>query len=372
MTAAAPTPPFRPRAVLVTGGAGFIGARLVRWLLREVPDVHVVTLDALTYAGRRDRLAGCDDARDADDLPRHRFVRGDVRDAALVARLLAGERDADGPLPLPDAVVHLAAETHVDRSIIGPGEFVSTNVQGTQVLLDAARRELDRRPRPFRFVHVSTDEVYGALEADEAPFTEEHPLLPNSPYAASKAGADCLVRAYVRTYGLPCVVVRPSNSYGPYQFPEKLVPLMATRALRELPLPVYGDGLHVREWLHVDDTAQAIWAACVRGSAAGRVYNVGGGPASAVANLALVRAVLAELGKPESLIRFVADRPGHDRRYALDVSRATAELGWAPRRTLAEGLRETVRWYADHPEWWEGADGEAYRAARALYLGAGE
>ena len=355
-----------PRTVLVTGGAGFIGASLVRWLLTTVPDVQVVTLDLLTYAGSLDRLAGCDVARDEAGRPRHHFVRGDVRDGALLARLLAGG-GGDVSLPRPDAVLHLAAETHVDRSILGPAEFVSTNVQGTQALLDAVRAELAERPRPFRFVHVSTDEVYGSLGPDDPPFTEAHPLLPNSPYAASKAGADCLVRAYVHTYALPCVIVRPSNNYGPFQFAEKLIPLMVTRALRDLPLPVYGDGLQRRDWLHVDDTAEALWAACVRG-APGGVYNVGGGRESWTPNLEIVRAILAELGKPEPLIRFVADRPGHDRRYATDISRATADLGWRPRHRLANGLRETIHWYAAHPQWWEHASDEAYRAARAMYL----
>jgi dTDP-glucose 4,6-dehydratase len=364
-----------PRTVLVTGGAGFIGGNFVRWLLRHIPDVRVVNVDALTYAGRLDRIADCAAATDAEGRARHHFVQGDVRDGALLARLVAGgvASPAGGdPLPPADTIVHLAAETHVDRSIVGSAEFVATNVQGTHAVLDVVRHELAQRPGTLRLVHVSTDEVYGSLGPTEPPFTEAHPLAPNSPYAASKAGADCLVRAYVHTYGLPCVVVRPSNTYGPYQFPEKLIPLAATRAMRSLSVPVYGDGLQRREWIHVDDVASALWAACTRPAEPGAIYNVGPGAEASVTNLEIVRAILAELGKPESLIQFVVDRPGHDRRYALDASRAARELGWTPRRALREGLRDAVQWYAEHRAWWEGTSEEAYRAARALYLGRGD
>ncbi len=345
---------FRPTCVLVTGGAGFIGSNLIRWILREAPGVQVVNLDLLTYAGNLESLE--DVARDG----RYRFVRGDIGDAELVARLLAG----DGGPPA-DAVLHLAAESHVDRSILGPAVFVDTNVRGTLTLLEAARAELDRRPRPFRFVHVSTDEVYGSLGPADPPFTEATPLAPRSPYAASKAGADHLVHAYVETFGLPAIITRCSNNYGPYQFPEKLIPLMITRALRDEPLPVYGDGLQVRDWIHVNDHARALWTVLTRGML-GCAYNIGG--ASEVPNLEIVRAILRLVGKPESLIQHVTDRAGHDRRYAMNAGRLRTELGWAPRHTLKEGLAATVTWYLEHRTWWEGVLSEAYRAASALYL----
>jgi dTDP-glucose 4,6-dehydratase len=364
------TPDFRPRAVLVTGGAGFIGSNLVRWLLETEPDLLVVTLDLLTYAGNLESLADVTAAHGPAGDGRHFFVRGDIRDAALVAGLLAGGRSEDGsgrPLPRPDAVLHLAAESHVDRSILGPAEFVSTNVQGTLVLLEAARAELSARPRDFRFVNVSTDEVYGSLGAADPPFTERTPLAPNSPYSASKTGADCLVRAYAETFRLPCLTTRCSNNYGPYQFPEKLIPLMITRALADAVLPVYGDGGNVRDWLHVRDHAAAIWAVCTRGRLADAVYNIGG--ESEVPNLTVVRTILRILGKPESLIRYVTDRPGHDRRYAMDITRISERLGWRPTYDFERGLRETVAWYVENRQWWERVRSEAYRASNALYLG---
>jgi dTDP-glucose 4,6-dehydratase len=347
---------FRPACVLVTGGAGFIGSNLIRWILREVPDVRVVNLDLLTYAGNLESLA--DVARD----DRYRFVRGDIGDAELVARLLAGD---GGPPAPPDAVLHLAAESHVDRSILGPAVFVETNVRSTLTLLEAARAELERRPRPFRFVQVSTDEVYGSLGPADPPFTEATPLAPRSPYAASKAGADHLVHAYVETFGLPAIVTRCSNNYGPHQFPEKLIPLMITRALRDESLPVYGDGLQVRDWIHVEDHVRALWTVLTRG-APGRVYNIGG--AAEAPNLQIVRAILRLLGKPESLIRHVTDRAGHDRRYAMNAGRLRTELGWTPQHTLEDGLAATVAWYLEHRIWWERVLTEAYRAAAALYL----
>jgi dTDP-glucose 4,6-dehydratase len=249
---------------------------------------------------------------------------------------------------------------------MGPAEFVSTNVQGTLNLLESSRRELAARPRPFRFVNVSTDEVYGSLGPGDPAFTERHPLMPNSPYSASKAGADCLVRAYTETFKLPCLTTRCSNNYGPYQFPEKLIPLMITRALGDQPLPIYGDGLNVRDWLHVDDHASAIWSVCTRGHLEDEVYNIGG--ESEVPNIEVVRSILRQLGKPDSLLTYVTDRLGHDRRYAMDIRHIRERLGWAPSRTFDEGLRETVRWYVANEAWWRRVQSEAYKASRTLYL----
>ena len=360
---------FRPHAVLVTGGAGFIGSNLVRWLLRNEPELRVVNLDALTYAGNLESLADTLRSHGPGGDGRHYFVHGDIRDARLVGSLLAGRAHEPGSgraIPAPDAVLHLAAESHVDRSIDGAADFVSTNVHGTLTLLDEARHLLERAPREFRFVNVSTDEVYGSLGPSDPPFTEDHPLAPNSPYSASKAGADCLVRAFAATYRLPCITTRCSNNYGPRQFPEKLIPLMITRALSDLPLPVYGDGLNVRDWLHVDDHAAAIWAACTRGSPSRGVYNFGG--QSEVTNLHVVHTVLEALGKPASLIRFVEDRKGHDRRYAVDITRAATELGWRPAYAFEQGLADTVAWYVANREWWERVKTEAYRMATEQFL----
>lgn len=364
-----PGPAFAPATVLVTGGAGFIGSNLVRWILEHNVEVTVINLDALTYAGNLESLADVTARFGAGGEARYFFVHGDIRDSALVSAILAGAAHESGsgrPLPQPDAVLHLAAESHVDRSILGPNEFVATNVQGTHVLLECTRAELEARPRPFRFVNVSTDEVYGSLDRDEPAFTEAHSLLPNSPYSASKAGADCLVRAYGETFALPCVTTRCSNNYGPYQFPEKLIPLMITRALNDEPLPVYGDGGNVRDWLFVTDHAAALWTVCTHGRLEDRVYNIGG--EAEIENLAVVRMLLRLLGKPESLITFVADRPGHDRRYAMDICRISARLGWRPSVTFEQGLRRTVEWYVSHQAWWRRVQNEAYRAAHALYL----
>jgi dTDP-glucose 4,6-dehydratase len=316
--------------VLVTGGSGFIGSNLVRLLLAERPGWRVVNLDKLTYAGNAESLS------DLQGNPRYRFVRGDVCNGELVADVFGTERI--------DGVMHLAAESHVDRSILAPAVFIETNVRGTQVLLEAAR-ELGVK----RFLHVSTDEVYGSL-GPTGLFTEASPLAPSSPYSASKAASDLLALSYARTFGLPVVVTRCSNNYGPYQFPEKLIPLMIANALRDLPLPVYGDGLNVRDWIHVDDHCRGLLAA-LEGGRDGEVYNLGG--ASERHNLDIVKRVLELLGKPESLIRFVKDRPGHDRRYAIDARKAQAELGWTPRRPFEDGLAETVRWYVSHRDWWE-------------------
>jgi dTDP-glucose 4,6-dehydratase len=360
---------FRPNTVLVTGGAGFIGSNLVRYLLETEPGLRVVNLDLLTYAGNLESLEDVVATHGPDGDDRHVFIHGDIRDATLVGPLLAGrERDPETGrrIPAPDAILHLAAESHVDRSILGPSEFVSTNVQGTLCLLECTRRELADRPRDFRFVNVSTDEVYGSLGPEDPAFRETTPLAPNSPYSASKAGADCLVRAYTETFGLPCLTTRCSNNYGPYQFPEKLIPLMLTRALGNQPLPVYGDGLNVRDWLHVVDHAAAIWAVCTRGRLEDEVYNIGG--ESEVANIHVVKTLLAILDRPESLIRYVTDRPGHDRRYAMNIDRIRTTLGWTPARTFEDGLRETVEWYLANEGWWRRVQSEAYRASRALYL----
>jgi dTDP-glucose 4,6-dehydratase len=316
--------------VLVTGGAGFIGSNLVRLLLAERPGWRVVNLDKLTYAGNAENLA------DLAGNPRYRFVRGDICNGPLVAELLRSEAI--------DAVMHLAAESHVDRSILEPAVFIDTNVRGTQVLLEAAR-ELGVK----RFLHVSTDEVYGSL-GPTGLFTEATPLAPTSPYSASKAGSDLLALAYAHTFRLPVVVTRCSNNYGPYQFPEKLIPLMIANAIRDLPLPVYGDGMNVRDWIHVEDHCRGLLAALERGED-GEVYNFGA--ASERHNLHIVKQVLKLLGKPESLITFVKDRPGHDRRYAIDATKAQAKLDWAPRHVFEDALAATVRWYVERRPWWE-------------------
>lgn len=338
---------FRPGVVLITGGAGFVGSNLIRWLLRTDAGLRVLNLDALTYAGNLASLQDVEAEYGREAADRYRFVHGDIRDDGLVAALLSGRGDHTWR---PDAVLHLAAESHVDRSITGPETFVSTNVLGTHTLLIATRRELAHESRPFRFINVSTDEVYGSLGPQDRAFTEDSPLRPNSPYAASKAAADCLVRAYAETFGIPCLTTRCSNTYGPYQLAEKLIPLMITRALHDDPLPVYGDGLNVRDWIHVLDHASAIWAVCTRGSLAHHVYNVGS--RAERANLDIVRMVLAVLGKPESLISLVRDRPGHDRRYAIDPTRLESTLGWRPQTTFAEGLQRTIEWYVANREWW--------------------
>jgi dTDP-glucose 4,6-dehydratase len=329
----------------------------------------VVNLDALTYAGNLESLTDVVERHGAMGDGRYSFVAGDIRDVSTVTSVMRGRATEPGSgrqTPQPNAVLHLAAESHVDRSILGPAEFVSTNVLGTQTMLEAARAELTARPRSFRFINVSTDEVYGSLGPNDPAFTENNPLRPNSPYSASKAGADCLVRAYAETFGLPCLTTRCSNNYGPFQFPEKLIPLMITRAMGDGPLPVYGDGMNVRDWLHVDDHASAIWCVLTRGRLADEVYNIGG--ESEMANLTVVRSILDILGKPHSLIRYVTDRPGHDRRYAMNIARISTELGWAPQHRFVDGLRATVEWYLQSRTWWERVRSEAYRASQALYL----
>lgn len=312
----------------VTGAAGFIGSNFVRQVLDEEPDARVVAYDVLTYAGNLENLA------DRLDDPRLRFVRGDICDPGAV----------EAALPRGCAfVVHFAAESHVDRSILGSAAFVRTNVQGTQVLLDAARAA-----GVGRFVQVSTDEVYGAL-GPTGKFTEQTPLSPNSPYSASKAGADLLVLAYHRTYGMPAVITRCSNNYGPYQFPEKLIPLFVTNLLESKKVPVYGDGLQVRDWIHVADHCRAVRRVAAAGRP-GEVYNIGGN--NEQPNLAITRLILANLGFDDSMIEHVKDRPGHDRRYAVDCSKITAELGWRPEVDFARGMADTIDWYRRHESWW--------------------
>jgi len=313
--------------LLVTGGAGFIGSNFIRYLLAEHAEAQVANLDKLTYAGNLENLA------DVAENPRYRFIRGDICDATLADELL---RDR------VDAIIHFAAESHVDRSIESAEPFLRTNVLGTQTLLEAARRH-----SVPRFLHISTDEVYGSAP-DGKVFAEDAPLKPSSPYAASKAAADLLVLSYVHTYNFPALLLRCSNNYGPYQFPEKLIPLMIANALEGKPLPVYGDGLQVRDWIHVEDHCRAIWRALAKGRI-GEVYNIGG--VALKTNLEVIRTLLRLLGQPESLITFVADRPGHDRRYALDSSKLRAELGWSPCHSFEDGLERTVAWYRSHPDW---------------------
>jgi dTDP-glucose 4,6-dehydratase len=345
--------------ILVTGGAGFIGSNFVLdWLAAS--DEPVLNLDALTYAGNAENLASL-----ADDS-RHVFVRGDICDPALLDRLFAEHR--------PRAVVHFAAESHVDRSIHGPAEFIRTNVTGTFTLLEAARAHWSPLPadekHAFRFLHVSTDEVYGTLAKDDPAFCESDSYEPNSPYSASKAASDHLVRAWHHTYGLPTLTTNCSNNYGPFHFPEKLIPLMIVNALAGKPLPVYGDGQQVRDWLYVKDHCAAIRAVLARGRV-GETYNVGGNDERR--NIDVVQAICRALDDflPDSphrphanLIRFVADRPGHDQRYAIDAGKIASELGWRPSRSFDEGLRQTVRWFLDNRDWWDRVMNGAYRGER--------
>ena len=312
--------------VLVTGGAGFIGSNFVRYALAAHPDWRVTTLDKLTYAGRRENL------RDVMDNPRHAFVHDDILNAPV-----------SGPLvEQSDIVVHFAAETHVDRSILAAGDFIRTDVEGTWVLLEAARRA----PKLRRFVQISTDEVYGSVPTGASREGDE--LKPRNPYAASKAGADRLAYSYWATYQVPVIITRASNNYGPYQFPEKVIPLFTTNAIDDIPVPLYGDGRNVRDWLHVDDHCRAIDLLVDRASN-GDVYNIGGG--NEVMNVDLTHQILAALGKPTSLITPVADRPGHDRRYCLDTTKLRG-LGWTPQVPFAEGLRATIDWYCRNEWWW--------------------
>ena len=335
------------RHILVTGGAGFIGSNFVHYLLRSEPDVQIINLDALTYAGSLENL------NDLPDPSRHVFIHGDITDQEMVDRIFA-EYEID-------TVVHFAAETHVDRSILDPGAFVQTNVIGTFTLLEAARKAwlVDKTvPRDaVRFHHVSTDEVFGTLSKADPPFREETAYQPRSPYAASKAASDHFVRAYYTTYGLPISISNCSNNYGPRQFPEKLIPLMILNATNGKPLPIYGDGMQIRDWLYVDDHCEALWKVATQGKV-GETYCIGGD--NQPANIEIVRTICQILDElqpdspftpHEQLMRFVPDRPGHDRRYDIDISKINSELGWQPRHDLQQGLLATVRWYLEHPEW---------------------
>jgi dTDP-glucose 4,6-dehydratase len=314
--------------LLITGGAGFIGSAFIRWALAEHPEAEIINLDKLTYAGNLENLTSVE----AD--PRYRFVRADICDADAVTAVFTEAK--------PDVVVHFAAESHVDRSILSPTAAIDTNVRGTFVLLEAARGHGVRR-----FVHVSTDEVYGSLD-EPIHADESFPLLPSSPYSASKAGSDLLALSYVKTYGLDVVITRAANNYGPYQFPEKLIPLMISNALDGETLPVYGDGQQVRDWLHVEDHCRAIWAVLTAGTR-GSIYNISAD--QPMANLDLVRRILQVVGAGESLIRYVTDRPGHDRRYAITSDKLRRETDWTPQHTIADGLAETVEWYRRNQEW---------------------
>lgn len=316
--------------ILVTGGAGFIGSNFIQYMLRKHAEYRIVNVDKLTYAGNLENL------EEVEDNPRYSFHQGDICDRLFIEELLQKHH--------VDAVVNFAAESHVDRSIQGASEFVRTNIAGTNVLLEIAK---ERKLK--KLVQVSTDEVYGSLGA-EGKFTETTSLHPNSPYAASKASADMLALAYYHTFGLPVVITRCSNNYGPYQFPEKLIPLMIANALSDKPLPVYGDGMNVRDWIHVTDHCAAVDSVLHNGTT-GQVYNIGGN--SERANLDLVKLILRHLGKPESLIMFVKDRPGHDRRYAIDSSKIQNELGWKPQYGFEQGLKETIEWYQKHQSWWK-------------------
>ena len=329
--------------ILVTGGAGFIGSNFVKYMLSNY-DYKIINLDLLTYAGNLENLS---------DIQHHKnytFIKGDIRERELVDSIFR-EHNIDG-------VVNFAAESHVDKSIIEPEIFLTTNIIGTQILLEAARKHWkvnveDQHCRAFRpdarFLQVSTDEVYGAL-GKEGMFVETTPLAPNNPYSASKASADLIVRSYHETYGIPVNITRCANNYGPYQFPEKLIPLMINKCLKEKILPIYGDGMQIRDWLHVKDHCTAIDAVLHKGNV-GEVYNIGGN--NEKANIEIVRLIIQSLGKSEELIKYVADRPGHDRRYAIDNTKITSQLGWKPKYTFEQGIKETIDWYLKHSRWME-------------------
>ncbi|QWG58713.1 dTDP-glucose 4,6-dehydratase [Bacillus mycoides] len=316
--------------LLVTGGAGFIGSNFVRYMVKKYPKYNIVNLDALTYAGNLENL------KDIEELSNYKFIKGDIADRQFINQLFKEENF--------DYILNFAAESHVDRSITNPDIFIQTNIQGTQVLLDAAKNAEVKK-----YLQVSTDEVYGTL-GETGYFTEETPLASNSPYSSSKAGADLLVRAYHETFGLPVNITRCSNNYGPFHFPEKLIPLMIINALNDKQLPVYGDGLNVRDWLHVEDHCQAIDLVLHKGKN-GEVYNVGGN--NERTNIEIVKTILKALDKPESLIKYVTDRPGHDRRYAIDATKLREELGWSPKYNFDTGIEQTIKWYLENQDWWK-------------------
>ncbi len=346
----------KPRRLLVTGGAGFIGSNFVHHWCEKYPEDRVIVLDALTYAGNRNNLSSLTHREN------FRFVHGDICDRPLIDDLLQSEGI--------DIVAHFAAESHVDRSILGPDAFVRTNVVGTFTLLESFRHHWEKRGKleSDRFLHVSTDEVYGTLNTEDHPFTETTPYAPNSPYSASKAGSDHLARAYYHTYGLPTIVTNCSNNYGPYHFPEKLIPLMCINILLGKPLPVYGDGQNIRDWLYVGDHCRALDVVINRGKT-GDTYNIGGN--NEVKNIDLVHKICELMNElaPElpvrpaqELITFVKDRPGHDRRYAIDADKIKTELGWTPAETVEGGLRRTIEWYLSHQDWWQPLLSEEYKA----------
>ncbi len=326
-------------ALLVTGGAGFIGSNFILQYMKKRPGEKVVNFDNLTYAGNLENL------KDVEKDDHYTFVKGDIADQGQVTEAITRNGI--------DRIVNFAAESHVDRSILDPLVFIKTNVLGTQILIDCARTA-----GVEKFVHVSTDEVYGSLSADDPAFTEKTPLDPSSPYSASKASSDLLVHAACRTFGFPGLITRCSNNYGPYQFPEKLIPLIISNALEERKLPVYGDGLNVRDWIHVEDHCDGVRVVLEKG-VVGEVYNLGG--ASELNNLDVVKTILKHLDKSQNLIEFVKDRPGHDRRYAMDISYVEEKLGWVPTRTFKEGLAETVEWYVANREWWSRVKDGRYR-----------
>ena len=352
------------RTILLTGGAGFIGSNFVHYWLDKYPEDHLINFDLLTYAGNLENL------KDIEGNPNYTFVKGNIVDRVQVEELFRKYSI--------DLVVHMAAESHVDRSIQDSTPFVQTNVLGTQVLLDVAKqnweiKETDQLGQNYttwkpgaRFIHVSTDEVYGAL-GSAGEFSETTPIAPNSPYSASKAASDLLVRAFYKTHGFPGIITRCSNNYGPYQFPEKLIPLMICNALENHDLPVYGDGLQIRDWLHVKDHCRAI-DAVIQSGRVGEVYNIGGN--NEWQNLDIVKRILKELGKPESLIQHVKDRLGHDRRYAIDATKINSELDWLPEYTFEQGLPETIAWYKQNTTWWERIKSGEYMTYFGLVMGA--
>lgn len=329
------------KTILITGGAGFIGSNFVKYVLKYHRDYHIINLDALTYAGNLESL------KSEEKNPNYEFIKGDIRDEKLINEIMSRG---------VDYVVNFAAESHVDRSIVDPGIFVSTNVTGTQVLIDAAKKAWklseDKYDKTYKlgvkYLQVSTDEVYGSL-GESGFFTETTPLDPSSPYSASKSAADLIVKAYIHTFGFPANITRCSNNYGPNQFPEKLIPLMIANALEDKQLPVYGDGMNVRDWLYVEDHCSAIDTVLHRAEI-GQIYNIGGN--NEKANLYIVKTILKELGKGEELIKYVKDRPGHDRRYAIDSSKLKRDFGWEPSCTFEEGITKTIKWYLDNKEWW--------------------
>ena len=327
--------------ILVTGGAGFIGSNFIYYMLRSYPDIQITNLDKLTYAGNLDNLAIVE--KDSFLSSRYKFIKGDIADAGLIDRIMAEGFDA---------IINFAAESHVDRSIEDAGIFLKTNVLGTQNLLEGLKKH-----KIERFIQISTDEVYGSL-GSEGKFTEHSPLMPNSPYSASKASADLICRAYFRTFHLPIIITRCSNNYGPYQFPEKLIPLFITNALEDLPLPLYGDGLNIRDWIHVEDHCRAIDLVLRKGRE-GEVYNIGGNCEKT--NLEITRIILEKLNKPETLITFVKDRPGHDRRYAISMDKIEKELGWKPTFSFEVGIEKTINWYQENSWWWQKIKSGEYR-----------